>query len=105
MRASDNLDIEMLAQSAEHTTAGVVLQSTPDPITPNRAEDLAVARPVVQSVADLRVTPDPVASLDDAIDQITAELAAFCFERLEGGNALDLNTDASVLEDEHRVRY
>jgi hypothetical protein len=53
VRASDNLDIEMLAQSAEHTTAEVVLQSTPDPITPNRAEDLAVARPVVQSVADL----------------------------------------------------
>jgi hypothetical protein len=73
------------------------------------AEDLAVARPVAQSAADLTPDPDPAASIDDAIDQITAELAAFCFEQLERSvtlhDALDLNTDANALEDEFQVRH
>ena len=60
------------------------------------------------SVPDLRDTLDPAIPIDDAIDQITAELAAFCFEQLERSvtshDALDLNTDAITLEDEFRVR-
>jgi hypothetical protein len=107
VQESEDLDAETFARSAEHTAAGALLQSAPDPTASNRAEDLPVARPVAQSAADL--IPDPAASIDDAIDQITAELAAFCFEQLERSatshDALDLNTDASVVENELRVRY
>ena len=63
----------------------------------------------MESAADLTPDPDPAASIDNAIDQITADLAAFCFERLQRSvtshDALDLNTDVSVLEDEFRVMY
>jgi hypothetical protein len=69
-------------------------------------EDLAAAPLVVQSSADL--TPDPAASIDEAIDQITAELAAFCIDQLEksvtSNTALNLNTDVNAIEDELRVR-
>jgi hypothetical protein len=90
MRTSEDLDIEMLS--------GLVEQP---------AEDPAIARPVAQSAADL--APDPAASIDDAIDQITAQLAAFCFEQLERSvtscDALDLNADVTALEDEFQVRH
>ena len=71
------------------------------------AEDLATARlSVVQLTADL--TPDLAAPIDSDIDLITAQLAAFCFEQLEKSvtlhDELDLNTDASALDDEFRVR-
>lgn len=73
------------------------------------AEDLAEARPVVQLAADLAPGPDPAASIDDAIDQITAQLAAFCFEQLERSvmsrEALDLNTDVTALDNEFQVRH
>jgi hypothetical protein len=66
-------------------------------------EDLAEA----QATVDL--TPDQAASIDDDIDYITAELAAFCFEQLERSvtlhDVLNLNADASILEDELQVRY
>lgn len=82
---------QALARSAEHIAA----------------EDLAAARlSVAQPTADL--APDPAAPIDSDIDQITAQLAAFCFEQLEKSvtshNELDLNTDASALDDEFRVR-
>jgi hypothetical protein len=74
-------------------------------------KDLEVAdaaQPVVaQPTADLPL--DQAALIDDDIDQITAQLAAFCFEQLERSvtshDGLDLNTDASALEDEFRVSY
>jgi hypothetical protein len=97
MRASED-DSESLAQSAEHTAAGALR----DPTAPSRVE---VGDP--QLAADL--TSDPANSIDGAIDQITAELAAFCFEQLERSvtshDALDLNTDTNGLEDEFRVRH
>jgi hypothetical protein len=66
-----------------------------------------MARPVAQSAADL--IPDPAALINDAIDQIMAELAVFCFKQLERSatshDVLDLNTDVSVVENELRVRY
>jgi hypothetical protein len=69
-------------------------------------EDLAAAPPVAQSSMDL--APDPAASIDEAIDQITAELAAFCIDQLEKSvtlnTVLDLNTDANAIEDELWVR-
>jgi len=69
-------------------------------------DDYTVAPPVVQLAADL--TLDLPALIDNAIDQITAELAAFCFKQLERSvtshDALDLNTDANTLEDEFWVR-
>lgn len=103
MRASEDLDAEML-DCAEHPAAGALRSA------PSRAEvkDLAVAR---QSAADLSLdlSPGPdTASIDDAIDQITAELAAFCLEQLERSvtshDALDLNTNENALENELRVR-
>ena len=69
-------------------------------------EDLAAAQPVAQEAVDL--TPDPAALIDEAIDQITAELAAFCFEQLERSvtshDALDLNSDVNTIDNEFRVR-
>jgi hypothetical protein len=100
LRASEDLDAETLAQSAEHAAAEA---------SRAEVEDLAMARPVAQSAADLTPDSDLAASIDDAIDQITAELAAFCFEQLERSvtlhNALDLNTDVNALEDEFWVRH
>jgi hypothetical protein len=113
VRESEDPDAETLARPAEHSAAGALrLGSAPDPIAPIRAEagNLAVARPVAQSAVDL--TQDQATSIDDAIDQITAELAAFCFEQLERSvtphhphDVLDLNTDVNALEDEFRVRH
>jgi hypothetical protein len=111
VRASEDLDAEALAQSAERTATRALLRSAPDPPVPSRveseraeSEDLTAARQVAQSAADLT----PAASIDNAIDQITAELAAFCFEQLERNvtshDALDLNKDVTALEDELRVR-
>ncbi len=72
------------------------------------AKDLAVAQPVVaQPTPDLPM--DQAASIDNDIDQITAQLAAFCFKQLERSvtshDGLDLNTDASILKDEFWVSY
>ncbi len=77
-------------------------------------KDLAVAQVTVaaqlvvaQPTADL--PPDQAASINNDIDQITAQLAAFCFEQFERNvtshGELDLNADASALEDEFRVSY
>jgi hypothetical protein len=69
------------------------------------SEDLTVAQQVAQSAADLTLA----ALIDNAIDQITAELAAFCFKQLEKNvtshDVLDLNTDVIALEDELQVRH
>jgi hypothetical protein len=72
------------------------------------AIDPAMTQPAAaQSTADL--TMDQAASIDNDIDHITAQLAAFCFEQLERSvtthDALDLNTDASALENEFQVMY
>jgi len=72
------------------------------------AKDLAMAQPVIaQPTLDLPM--DQAASIDNDIDQITAQLAAFFFEQLERSvtshDGLDLNTDASILEDEFWVSY
>lgn len=52
----------------------------------------------------------PIAANDDAIDQLTEQLAAFCFEQIErnvSSDDLDLNMNAlaEAFEDELRVRY
>lgn len=96
--------------AAERTAAEALQRSAPDQRAPSRAEvpaeDLAEVHLVAQSTADL--ASDQVASIDDAVDQITAELAAFCLEQLDRSltshDALDLNADASALQDELRVR-
>lgn len=105
VRASEDLDAEMLDR-AEHMAAGALEGALRSASSRTEVDDLAAARPVAQSTADL--TPDPAASIDDAIDQITADLAAFCFEQLKRSvssrDALDLNSDENALEDEFRVR-
>ena len=62
---------------------------------------------MVAPTADLAL--DRAALIDNDIDHITAELAAFCFEQLERSvtlhDALDLNTDASTLDNEFRVKF
>jgi hypothetical protein len=58
------------------------------------------------TAADLTV-PRPDASIDNAIDELVAELAAFCLDQLEksitSSNRVDLNADADALEDEFEV--
>jgi hypothetical protein len=100
----ENLDAGTLDR-AEHTAAGA-LQSAPS--APSQVEDLAEDRLVAQSaVADL--APDQAAPIDDAIDHITAQLAAFCFEQIERSvtsrDALDLNADRTTVENEFQVRH
>ena len=74
------------------------------------AEVPAMAQPAqsAQSATDLAPL-DPAALIGNAIDQITAQLAAFCFEQLERGvilgDVLDSNTDVAALEDEFQVRH
>lgn len=74
--AREDLDVdsETLAQSADN------MEAAPD-LTTSRAETggVAVARPanVIPPI------PDPATPIDDAIDQITAQLTDFCFEQLE----------------------
>jgi hypothetical protein len=95
VRASEAPDPEMLSQSPADLA--------PDQIAPD-PEMLS------QSPADL--APDQIApvseSINDAIDEITAQLAAFCFEQLEksvtSDDALDLNADATTFTNEFRVR-
>jgi hypothetical protein len=69
-------------------------------------EDLAVPHTVVQPAVDLTVLHLD-ASIDYAIDQLTAELAAFCFDQLEKSvtlrDGVDLNVNADALENEFQV--
>ncbi len=69
-------------------------------------EDLATPRTVVQPAADLAV-PSLDASINDAIDQLIAELTAFCLDQLKksvtSSDGVDLNADADVLENEFKV--
>ena len=98
-----------MERSAEHTAAGSAKRSASDPSAPSQAK--ALERPVEDSVEPrpASLAPDQATSIDDDIDKITADLAAFCFEQLERSvtsrDALDLNTDAGALEDEFRVGY
>ena len=66
-------------------------------------EDLAMPHTVAQPAADLAVL-HPDASIDYAIDQLTAELAAFYFDQLEKSvtsrDGVDLNADADALKNE-----
>jgi hypothetical protein len=105
VRASEDLDAETLDSSrAEHTAARALRSESPS--SQVEVEDLATAPPVAQSSMDL--TLDLAASINKAIDQITAELTAFCIDQLEKSvtlnTALDLNTDVNAIEDELRVR-
>jgi hypothetical protein len=75
----EDLDAETLDR-AEHTAAGA-LQSAPSAPSQAEAENLAEDRLVAQSAA-ADLAPDQAAPIDDAIDHITAQLAAFCFEQL-----------------------
>ncbi len=85
--------VEMLMQPA----ANVLVQL---------GEDLATPRTVVQPAADLAV-PSLDASINDAIDQLIAELTAFCLDQLKksvtSSDGVDLNADADVLENEFKV--
>jgi len=77
------------------------MQSAVDPAVPEPADMLA------QSAADLAL-PCPDASINNAIDQLITQLAAFCIGQLEKSVALsdgvDWNGDADALEDEFQVR-
>ena len=51
-------------------------------------------------------------TIENAIDRLADELAAFCFEHLEegvtsgdGNNVIDMNIDQEAFEEELRVRY
>ncbi len=62
---------------------------------------------MVAPTADLAL--DRAALIDNDIDHITTELAAFCFKQLERSvtshDALDLNTDTSTLDNEFWVKF
>ena len=102
----------MLEQSAEHTAAaGSAKRSArlaSDLGAPSQAK--ALKRPV-EDVAEGQagLAPDQATSIDNDIDKITADLAAFCFEQLERSvtscDPLDLNTNMGALEGEFRVGY
>ena len=67
----------------------------------------------LQSVADLQVAAAcPDGAINDAIERLTEQLAAFCFEHLEGSvNAstsnsseeIDLNTESDLFDNGLRV--
>ena len=75
------------------------------------AKDLIMDGPedgLAQSVADIAL-PHRLPSIDNVIDQLTAELAAFCIDQLERSLTLS-NEDHEVgdtddLEDELQVRF
>jgi len=60
----------------------------------------------VQSAADLAMLCLD-ALIDNAIDQLITEFAAFCLDQLDksvtSSNGVDLNADADALEDEFQV--
>ena len=83
----------------------------PDNVLARPIEDRTAARPeedLVQAVADNILPPTPP-SADSAMDQLTADLAAFCFDQLE--RTLTVSNEAyevggsNEFEDELRVRF
>ena len=64
-----------------------------------------------RSVANIAIAPNTQALTDDTIDQLTEQLAAFCFGHVEktlsssdGNDGVDINLDAEAFEEELRVR-
>ena len=76
-------DTEILAQPAN--TGSDCATPVPGSALPRSVGDLAAARPEgdqARSVADISL-PHALPSINDAVDQLTADLAAFCFDELE----------------------
>lgn len=66
---------------------------------------------MAQSVEDSPMCCTPDNSIGDAINRLTDELAAFCFEQFEedgnlgdGNNVADMNIDQEAFEEELQVR-
>jgi len=94
----------------EAPVQSAAIPAAPEPIRVDmlmQSEDLAPAQPATLSVAGL-ATARPDASIDNAIDDLITRLAAFCLDQLEKtvtlSDAVDLNADADVLENELQVR-
>ncbi len=76
-------DIEILAQPAN--TGSDCAIPVPGSTLARSIGDLAAARPeedVARSVVDI-APPHALPSIEDPVDQLTADLAAFCFDQLE----------------------
>ena len=76
-------DTEILAQPAN--TGSDCATPVPGSALPRFVGGLAAARPEgnqARAVADISL-PHALPSIDDAVDQLTADLAAFCFDELE----------------------
>jgi hypothetical protein len=58
--------------------------------------------PLERSVA----VRQPISAIEDEINNLTEELAAFCLDQLENmsSNDVDLDMNAATFEDKHRVR-
>jgi len=97
---------EVLARSAANLA---LITSAEDMEVEAEAEEVSL-----QSVADLRVAAAcPDGAINNAIECLTEQLAAFCFEHLEGGvNAsasnsseeIDLNTESDLFDNGLTVR-
>jgi len=91
---------EVLARSAVNLT---LITSAEDAEVEAEAEEVSL-----QSVADLQVAAAcPDGAINDAIERLTEQLTAFCFEHLEGSvNAstsnsseeIDLNTESDLFD-------
>jgi hypothetical protein len=99
-QASADLNADALVRSAADCAVlnpgEALVRSAKDLLEPSGEVDLAACR----SVAARDDT-------DDAIDKLTEELAAFCFDRLEKSvmlsNSGDLDMNADAFEDELQV--
>jgi hypothetical protein len=98
-RSSADLNAEVLMQSAADRVS-----LSPDEALAQSADDLAVPHSLERSVADLR----PVSTIDDEINKITEELAAFCLDQLEKSampsDSVDSDLNANPFGDELQVR-
>ena len=70
-------------------------------------DDVVLSR----SVANIAIAPNTWASTDDTIDQLTEQLAAFCFGHVDktlnssnGNDGADVNLDVEAFEEELRVQ-
>ena len=97
------------------------MQQSEDELEHPAASDIAMAHPnasiedageaLARSVANLAIDASGEPEADDAIDQLTEQFTAFCFEHLEKridqrqpeGN-LDMNIDGEAFKNELSVR-
>ena len=114
--SSADLRAGAITRSLVDLIAEALVRSAGDraPLNPEEAvmqsansEDLRVGvsspeDPLERSVA----ARQPISAIEDEINNLTEELAAFCLDQLENmsSNDVDLDMNVATFEDEHRVR-